>query len=158
MAPIEFKAKVWAPMEGKGWTFATLPKAASAKLGKKGRVPIRGTINGHPFRSSAFPDGEGAHLVQVNNDMKQGAGVAAGDVARFSIEPATDDVKVAVPRDLAAALKGSAQARKQWDAITPKAREAWVRWVESAKKAETRAGRVEKTLARLEKGDRRPSD
>lgn len=63
-----------------------------------------------------------------------------------------------MPKDLAAALKGSGQARAQWDAITPKAREAWAQWVESAKKAETRAARVERTVARLEKGDRRPSD
>lgn len=76
MARIEFKATVWAPMAGKGWTFVTLPKAASAKLGAKGRVPVQGTINGFAFRGSAFPDGEGSHQIAVNNDMKKGAGGA----------------------------------------------------------------------------------
>ena len=156
--PIEFKAKVWAPMEGKGWTFVTLPKAASAKLGAKGRVPIQGAINGFAFRSSAFPDGEGSHLIQVNNDMKKGAGVAAGDTASFSIEPATDEVKVEVPPALRKALAGHPGAKAQWDAITPKAREEWVKWVTGAKKEETRAARVEKTCERLAGGARRPSD
>lgn len=156
--PIEFKAKVWAAMEGKGWTFATLPKAASAKLGAKGRVPIAGTINGFPFRSSAFPDGEGSHIIQVNNDMKKGAGVAAGDTAAFAIERATDEVAVEVPSALAQALERHPGAKAQWDAITSKAREEWVRWVTGAKKEETRAARVEKTCERLAEGVKRPSD
>ena len=158
MARIEFKAKVWASMEGKGWTFVTLPKSASAKLGKKGRVPIQGEINGFPFHSSAFPDGDGSHLIQVNNDMKKGAGVAAGDTARFSIEPATDEVAVEVPDDLAKALRRSAAAGKQFAAITPKARAEWVRWVTEAKREETRKARVAKTVERLAGGARRPSD
>ena len=29
---ITFRAKLWAPMEGKGWSFVTMPKAASAQL------------------------------------------------------------------------------------------------------------------------------
>jgi hypothetical protein len=33
MAKIELSAKLWSPMEGKGWTFATLPKDASERLG-----------------------------------------------------------------------------------------------------------------------------
>lgn len=156
--PIEFKAKVWAAMEGKGWTFATLPKTASAKLGARGRVPIQGTINGFPFRSSAFPDGEGSHLIQVNHDMKKGAGVAAGDTAAFAIEPATDDVEVEVPPALAQALDAHPGAKAQWDAITPKARQEWVKWVTGAKKEETRAARVERTCERLAGGAKRPSD
>lgn len=40
-------------MAGKGCAFVTMPKAASARLGAKGHVPIQGTVNGVPFRSSA---------------------------------------------------------------------------------------------------------
>jgi hypothetical protein len=158
VARIEFKATVWAPMAGKGWTFVTLPKAASAKLGAKGRVPVQGTINGFAFRGSAFPDGEGSHQIAVNNDMKKGAGVGAGDAAAFSLEPATDEIQVEVPPALRKALAGHPGAKAQWDAITPKARDEWVRWVAGAKKEETRAARVGKTLERLAGGAKRPSD
>jgi hypothetical protein len=158
VAKIEFKAKVWASLEGKGWTFVTLPKTASAKLPARGRVAIAGTIDGFAFRSSAFPDGEGSHIIQVNNDMKKGAGIAAGDTAAFVIEPSTDEVKVEVPADLKKALAKSAKAAAQFADITPKARAEWVTWVTSAKREETRAGRVAKTVQRLAKGDRRPSD
>lgn len=158
MTKIEFKAKVWAPMEGKGWTFATLPKTASAKLGAKGRVPIEGTINGFAFRGSAFPDGEGSHQIAVNNDMKKGGGVAAGDTVLFVLERASDEVAVEVPPALAKALDAHPGARQQWDAITPKARAEWVAWIAGAKKEETRAARVGKTVERLAEGAKRPSD
>ncbi|HWG92146.1 MAG TPA: YdeI/OmpD-associated family protein [Candidatus Thermoplasmatota archaeon] len=158
MAPITFRAKLEAAMEGKGWTFATMPKTASAKLGKKGRVPITGTINGFPFRTSAFPDGEGSHLFNVNADMRKGAGLDQGETAEFVIEVATDEVKVAVPADLKRALAAHPGAKAQWDAITPKAREAWVQWIEGAKQAATREGRIEKTCERLAAGAKRPSD
>lgn len=158
MAKIGFKAKLWAGMEGGSWTFATLPKAASAKLGRKGRVPIEGTINGFRFRSSAFPDGEGSHTIQVNADMRKSAGADVGDTAAFVVEPATDDVEVVVPSDVRKALASSPGAKAQWGKITPKAREEWVKWITGAKKEETRAARVDRTMERLAGGAKRPSE
>ena len=70
---ITFRAKLWAPMEGKGWSFVTMPKPASAQLPARGRVAVTGTINGFEFRSSAFPDGDGSHNIQVNGTMREGA-------------------------------------------------------------------------------------
>lgn len=66
--PIQFKAKLWSAMEGKGWTFVTMPKAASEKLPKRGRIAIQ--VNGFAFKTSAFPDGEGSHqfVPLQNND------------------------------------------------------------------------------------------
>jgi hypothetical protein len=52
---IQFKAKLWSAMEGKGWTFVTMPKAASEKLPKRGRIAIQGTVNGFAFKTSSRP-------------------------------------------------------------------------------------------------------
>lgn len=153
---ISFRAKLWAPMEGKGWSFVTMPKSASEKLPARGRVAVEGTINGFEFRSSAFPDGDGSHNIQVNGAMRDGAKVSVGDTALFSILPSTDAVKVTVPADLSAALRKSAKAGALWDAITPKARAEWVTWIASAKKEETRNARTGKTIERLSKGEKRP--
>ena len=153
---ITFQAKVWSPMAGKGWTFVTMPKAASAQLPARGRIPVEGTINGFKFRSSAFPDGEGSHNIQINTGMREGARAAVGETAEFAISPATDVVKVAIPADLAHALKKSSKAGVQWQAITPKARAEWVTWVTSVKKNETRPTRVARTIERLTKHEKRP--
>lgn len=158
MTPIRFQAKLWKP-EGVGvGTFVTLPRSASAKLGAKGRVPIEGTINGFAFRSSAFADGEGSHLIQVNATMRAGAKAEPGDTAEFSITPASDDVAVKVPADVTKALRARPAAKKQWADITPKAREEFVAWIASAKKDDTRARRIEMAVERLAAGARRLKD
>lgn len=145
-------------MAGKGWTFVTLPPRASAKLPARGRVAVRGAINGFPFRTSAFPDGKGSHQFMVNAAMRTGAGVAQGDIAKFLIEPVGDHVKVKIPADLRAALQKSTQARARFASITPKARAEWVLWITSAKTQPTRLRRVQQTLIRLLAGKNRPSD
>lgn len=61
-----------------------------------------------------------------------------------------------VPKDLIKHLSISPVAVSAWNDITPLARNEWVCWVISAKKAETRAGRIEKARSMLEGGKRRP--
>ena len=145
-------------MEGKGWTFITMPKNASEKLLKRGRIAIQGTINGFAFQTSAFPDGAGSHQFMVNGTMRAGAKATVGDTATFVIEPASDTVEFEIPDDLSTALKEAARASTQWEKITPKAKAEWAIWITSAKKADTRTARVAKTIERLAKGDKRPSD
>ncbi|MBN2153153.1 MAG: YdeI/OmpD-associated family protein [Candidatus Lokiarchaeota archaeon] len=61
-----------------------------------------------------------------------------------------------VPADLRGALATSPAARAAWEDITPLARNEWICWIESAKKAETRGRRIERTLEELIGGKRRP--
>ncbi|WP_158749409.1 YdeI/OmpD-associated family protein [Acidobacterium sp. S8] len=129
---IQFKAKLWAGMEG--------------------------TINGFAFKTSAFPDGDGSHQFMVNGTMRAGAKAAIGDTATFVIQPASDTVEFEIPSDLSAALKKTAKASQQWEKITPKAKAEWALWITSAKKEETRIARLAKAIERLTKGDKRPSD
>jgi len=48
-----------------------------------------------------------------------------------------------VPADLKKALTSDPQALTAWEDITPLARNEWICWIESAKKAETRSRRIE---------------
>ena len=61
-----------------------------------------------------------------------------------------------LPQDLEAALKRDAQALATWHDITPLARNEWICWVTSPKKAETRAKRIDWGRENLGKGQRRP--
>ena len=62
----------------------------------------------------------------------------------------------AMPRDWQKALNQTPAARAVWDDITPLARNEWICWVISGKKAETRDIRIEKALSKLKGGMRRP--
>ncbi len=53
-----------------------VPFSVPEVFGTRGRVPVCGTINGFPFRSSLSPMG-GRHLMPVNRELRVGAGVRA---------------------------------------------------------------------------------
>ena len=73
---------------------------------------------------------------------------------------ANDDISGGVvhdlPRDLERALRSRPGALATWQDITPLARNEWICWIESAKKSETRAKRIDWGCENLEDGKRRP--
>ena len=62
----------------------------------------------------------------------------------------------ALPRDVRAALAAFPRALATWNATTPLARNEWICWIISGKKAETRGIRIEKALSKLAGGMKRP--
>ncbi len=62
----------------------------------------------------------------------------------------------AMPEDLRNAIIATPSVRAMWDDITPLARNEWICWVISGKKAETRGIRIAKALSKLKGGMRRP--
>lgn len=61
-----------------------------------------------------------------------------------------------LPEDLAAALRGDPEALKTWEDITPLARNEWICWTISVKKAETREKHIVRAIEDLTAGKRRP--
>jgi len=62
----------------------------------------------------------------------------------------------AMPADLGQALLADAAARIKWEDITPLARNEWICWVISVKKAETRKQHIDRVCSQLKEGCRRP--
>lgn len=60
-----------------------------------------------------------------------------------------------LPADLAQALCADVQVEALWQSITPLAKNEFICWVESAKKPETRAKRIQRTCEELLEGKRR---
>jgi uncharacterized protein YdeI (YjbR/CyaY-like superfamily) len=107
------------------------------------------TINCHTYRTTAVRMG-GQFYVPLNAENRAAAGVAAGEDITVDIEPDTAPREVTVPDDLAAAMDDDARAA--YDGLSFTHRKEWVRWVEEAKKPETRATRIEKTVTGLREG------
>ncbi|HVG21339.1 MAG TPA: YdeI/OmpD-associated family protein [Blastocatellia bacterium] len=148
MAKKAFKVKLKAQGGGTGMT---VPFSVEEAFGSKARVPVRGAINGFPFRSSVFPMG-GAHMMVVNRATREGAGVTAGDTVRVVMEVDTEPRVVAVPADFKKALAESKEVKAAFDRLSYTHRKEFVAWIEGAKKDETRARRIEKALAMLAVG------
>lgn len=61
-----------------------------------------------------------------------------------------------LPADLRNVLIADPKVLTMWEDITPLARNEWICWVTSGKKAETRNIRIKKALSKLKGGMRRP--
>src|SRR4051812_23854674 len=87
----------------------------------------------------------GRFLVPLSAENRIAASVAAGDEIDVVCELDTAPREVVVPADLRAALEENGVATS-FDQQAFTHRKEWVRWVEEAKKAETRERRIAKTV------------
>jgi hypothetical protein len=134
---------------GKTATGIPVPDEVVAGLGDSKRPAVTITVNGYTYRTTAVRMG-GRFLVPLSAEHREAAGLAAGDDVAVEIALDTSPREVTLPEDLAAAMDGA--ARTAYDALSYSHRKEWVRWVEEAKKPETRASRIEKTVAGLREG------
>ena len=68
----------------------------------------------------------------------------------------TLEIAHTLPDDLSEALKSSSDALYKWESLTPLARNEWICWCISVKQPETRKKHIDRTVAELKQGKRRP--
>ena len=114
-------------------------------------APVRVTVNGNTLRLRVARM-RGESMIGFSRAARQEAGVELGEEHDFEV--ALDDAprEVEVPADLAGALEGDAAAKEAFDALSFTHRKEFARWVEEAKRPETRERRVADTLAMVREG------
>lgn len=147
------KFRVTLELNGKTATGIEVPSDVVAALGAGQRPPVLVTLGDYTYRTTVARMG-GRFLVGVNASHRAAAGVAAGDVLDVEIVNDTAPREVPVPDDLATALAADGKAAATFEALSYTHRKEWVRWIEEAKKPETRAARLVKTVASLREGKR----
>ncbi|MFC6672311.1 YdeI/OmpD-associated family protein [Marinobacterium aestuariivivens] len=153
-----FSARVLRPEDpgnDNSWAFVVLPKEASAKLPRRGRTTVEGSINGQGFKALLEPDGQKSHWLRVDEKLLKDSGTDIGDVAQFEIMAVGQEPEPEVPSDLVKALDASPEARVTWDATTAIARLDWIHWITSARQAKTRTKRINDACDMLASGKKR---
>ena len=115
------------------------------------RFPVRATINGHTWRTTVTPM-RGENMLGLNREVRTAAGVQAGDSVEVLIELDTEPREVEVPAALAQALAADADAKTAYEGMSFTHRKEYARWIEEAKREETRDKRVTEALERLRAG------
>ncbi len=145
---VRFKAPVETAGEDSNvWWIVRVPAAGAAKLAKVRRV--RGTIGGEPFAGALLYMGDGVRGVHAKRDLCKRAGISPGDLVDVALEPDPDADVVALPDELAAALKRRPALKKTFDGFSPAHRREYASWIGEAKRPETRIARAQKAVTMI---------
>jgi uncharacterized protein YdeI (YjbR/CyaY-like superfamily) len=109
------------------------------------------TINGHTYRSTVAPMG-GVFMLPVSAEVRQAAGVAAGNEVEVEVVLDTAPREVVVPADLQAALDGAPEARRFFESLSYSNKRRHVLAIEEAKTPETRQRRIDRAISTLREG------
>jgi hypothetical protein len=110
------------------------------------RPPVKGTLNGVPFKTRIAVYG-GQSVLGLTNAIRAQAGVVEGDDVEIELERDDAPREVELPPELDAVLSGDTRAR--FDALSFTRRREYAEWVAMAKRAETRERRAAQTVEKL---------
>lgn len=115
------------------------------------RFPVVATVNGYTWRTTVMRMG-GEFMLGLNRAVREAAGAEAGDRVEVNLELDTAPREVEVPQALADALAADSDAREAFDRLAYTHRKEYARWIEEAKRDETRKRRLAQALEMLREG------
>lgn len=148
-------------MEGNlGWVIIRIPFDVEKVWGARGRLRVRGEINGFAFRTTLFPShypsirallpsSRGFHMLLVTKRMQAGSVARAGDTAQFRLEPDLEAPKAVLPPELKRALSQDRSVKRWFDALSFSIRKWICDQVAQPKSAAARVRRAERIAEQL---------
>ena len=129
-----------------------LPFDPAAAWGERERYDLTGTINGHKVRGK-LTSRAGGHSLDLGPAWCRDATVVVGAHIVVVLAPEGPQLG-AMAADIAAALEAVPDARRFFESLPTFYRKNFNRWIEGAKRPETRAKRIAETVAALKSGKR----
>jgi bifunctional DNA-binding transcriptional regulator/antitoxin component of YhaV-PrlF toxin-antitoxin module len=126
-----------------------IPDEVLEKLGTNRRAPLKVTINGYTYQSTATAVNGECRVVFPQKD-RDAAGAKADDIVSVTLELDSGIRAVDVPKELEQAVK-KAKLQKTFDALTYSKRKEFARQISEAKAEETKLKRIEKVIQELSK-------
>ena len=134
-----FKATLERMQGNLGWVIIRIPFNVEKIWGVRGRLRVKGEINGFEFRTALFPTGRGFHFMLVNKRMQTGGDVRAGSTAEFRLEPDLEVRRAVMPAELKRAFSQDRSLQRWFDDLSYSMR----RWIcDRVAKPKSAASRV----------------
>ena len=133
--------------EGMEATGITIPFDVEEVFGAK-RCPVKVWVNGVEHRSTIHRYG-GKYMMAVPKRFRNAAGIKAYDTITVEMERDREERIIEPPKDLAKALKENKDAKVVWEKMSYTHKKEYAMAIEDAKRPETRARRIGKTIEEL---------
>lgn len=117
------------------------PKPVFGKV----RAPVKVTVNGYTYRSTIAPM-SGVVCIPLRKSNREAAGLEGGETLQVKLELDTDARTVDPPPDFVKALEAAPPAFDRWQELSFTHQREHVEAIESSKKPETRARRIESAV------------
>lgn len=141
--------------EKTGWRYIDMPIDIISKLKLKNRreFRVKGVLDDVKFeRMNCYPVKEGSFIIVLNGQVRKKLGKDDGAVVSIKFE--IDRAGVEKSKELLACLNEESEAKKQFESLTMSHQNYFHKWINSAKGADTKAGRIVNTInAMLRKMD-----
>jgi hypothetical protein len=136
---------------GDGGAYVTIPFDVEKTFGKK-RVKVKASLEGEIYRGTLVRMGSPCHLLLVLKEIRQKIGKSFGDEIEVELEEDTEPRQVILPADFQAALDAHPQAQAFFAGLSYTHQKEYVRWIEEAKREQTRQSRLARAVELLEQG------
>ena len=144
----EFDAEI-KKLEGKiQWSVLYFPESAVECFGSKGNIPVKITVDGHPFDHTLLGSRNGHYLV-YNEFIRRAVGKDMGDSVHVTLEKDDRPRIFAAPAYLETILKDGGVLEAFLKQPDYQKREQ-VNKIELAKKEETKVNRIQRLVEELE--------
>lgn len=134
--------------EKTGWTYIEIPADIAQQMnpGNKKSFRVKGMLDGLTVAGMALmPMGEGNFIMALKAEIRKGIRKSAGAMLQVKLE-VDNDYKVDIPRDLQECFDFEPEAYEFFSSLPKSHREYFIKWINSAKTAETRAKRIVNTI------------
>ena len=139
---------------GRGGRWVVVPFDGKEEFGQA-RAPVKGTINGTPFRSRLAVY-NGVTYLGLRKEIREAAGIEVGDEVDVVVDRDDEAREVDVPPALVEALERDPRARDAFDSLAFTHRKEYADWIAEAKRDDTRERRVATAVAMLRGGTKTP--
>jgi hypothetical protein len=136
---------------GGGGAFVEVPFDVEEAFGSK-RPKVKAMIEGVPYRGLLARMGGERHMLIILKSIREQIGKTFGDEVKIVVEADIEPRLIEIPKDLIKELKKDKEARVFFDKLSYTHQKEYVRWIEEAKKDETRRAHILKTIEMLKKG------
>jgi Domain of unknown function (DUF1905)/Bacteriocin-protection, YdeI or OmpD-Associated len=133
--------------------YVDVPREVSRKFGTSAHVPVIGSVEGVPVRTTLVSRGKGSYRMAIHGDIRKKLRVDSGAVVEIAIQLDEDSREPELPPALVLALRHAPKAQKRFRAVTTALRRQIVRYLLAVKTQETLERRVSKFVARWERED-----